>query len=102
MVLPVRGTAGEVAERIERAVRDALPGAEVAVRAGGPGHFEVRVVAEVFRGRSRVQQHQLVYRAIAPLMAGDDAPVHAIDRLETIVPEAAGQTSAPAAAGPDA
>jgi stress-induced morphogen len=33
-----------------------------------------------------VQQHQLVYRAIAELMAGDAPPVHAIDRLVTRVP----------------
>jgi stress-induced morphogen len=33
-----------------------------------------------------VQQHQLVYRAITPLMTGDAAPVHAIDRLQTKAP----------------
>jgi len=33
-----------------------------------------------------VQQHQLVYGAIAPLMAGDAPPVHAIDRLQTKAP----------------
>jgi stress-induced morphogen len=58
----------------------------VEVRAAGPGHFEVRVVAEAFRGQSRVRQHQLVYGAIAPLMTGDQAPVHAVDRLVTEVP----------------
>jgi hypothetical protein len=30
-----------------------------------------------------IESHRLVYAAIAPLMAGDAAPVHAIDRLKT-------------------
>ena len=37
-------------------------------------------------GSSRVKQQQLVYGAIAPLMRGDDAPVHAIDRMVTRTP----------------
>jgi acid stress-induced BolA-like protein IbaG/YrbA len=83
VALRILGEADGVVERIAAAIRAALPGAQVEVRAGGPGHFEVRVVSEAFRDRSRVQQHQLVYGAIAPLMAGDAPPVHAIDRLET-------------------
>jgi len=50
-----------------------------------PGHFTIVVASEAFAGRSLVQQQQLVYGAIAPLMAGDAAPVHAIDRLVTRV-----------------
>jgi stress-induced morphogen len=46
----------------------------------------VSVVAEAFRGKSMLQQHQLVYGAIAALMAGDAPPVHAIDRLQTKAP----------------
>jgi acid stress-induced BolA-like protein IbaG/YrbA len=86
VALRILGEADGVVERIETAIRAALPGARVEVRAGGPGHFEVRVVSEAFRDRSRVQQHQLVYGAIAPLMSGDAPPVHAIDRLETAAP----------------
>jgi len=84
--LRILGAQDDVAERLRAAITDALPGAAVEVRAGGAGHFELRVVAEEFRGRSRLQQHQLVYRAIAPLMAGDGAPVHAVDQLVTELP----------------
>ena len=56
------------------------------MKAGGAGHYEVSVVSEVFRDKSMVQQHQLVYRAITPLMTGAAAPVHAIDRLLTQAP----------------
>jgi len=71
---------------LHRAIAEALPGAEVAVQAAGAGHFEIKVVSETFAGRSRVAQQQAVYGAIAHLLKGDDAPVHAIDKLETLVP----------------
>lgn len=86
MALKIIGADDGVVDRMRDAIRDALPGAEVEVRAAGPGHFEVRVASEAFREVSRVRQHQLVYGAIAPLMAGDAPPVHAIDRLVTEVP----------------
>jgi acid stress-induced BolA-like protein IbaG/YrbA len=85
--LKILGAQDDGVGRMERAIREALPGAEVEVRAGGAGHFELRVVAEAFRDQSRVRQHQLVYGAIAPLLAGEAPPVHAIDRLETSVPQ---------------
>jgi stress-induced morphogen len=44
------------------------------------------VVSAAFEGKSRVQQHQLVYGAIADLMAGAQAPVHAIDKLDCRIP----------------
>ena len=44
------------------------------------------MVAGAFEGKSRVQQHQLVYGAITDLMSGTQAPVHAIDRLECATP----------------
>ena len=61
MALKIIGAEGGVAERIEAAIRGAIPDAQVQVRAGGAAHFELQVVAEAFRGKSMVQQHQLVY-----------------------------------------
>lgn len=86
MALKIIGATDGVAERIEAAIRGTLPDAQIQVKAGGAAHFEVQVVSEAFRGKSMVQQHQLVYGAIAPLMAGDAPPVHAIDRLVTKAP----------------
>jgi acid stress-induced BolA-like protein IbaG/YrbA len=71
-------------EQMREAIQEKVPGAEVEVSAAGPGHYEIRVVSDAFDGKNRVQQHQLVYGAIAHLMAGKDAPVHAIDRLECV------------------
>ena len=86
MALKIIGTADDVPARLEAAIRDALPDARIEVRAGGAAHYELRVASEAFRDKSMVQQHQLVYRAITPLMAGDAPPVHAIDRLTTQLP----------------
>ena len=56
----------EVRERIERQ----LPGARVDVvdTTGAGDHFEVRVRAAAFGGKSLVEQHQLVYGALGGLM----------------------------------
>jgi acid stress-induced BolA-like protein IbaG/YrbA len=75
-----------VARDLRRAIEEAIPGAQVEVEAAAPGHFALVVTSEAFAGKSRVAQQQLVYGAIAHLMRGDDAPVHAIDRLQTVVP----------------
>ena len=72
----------EIAGKLHEAIALAIDGARIDVAARGPGHFEITVVSELFEGKSRVQQHQLVYGAITELMSGPQAPVHAIDRLE--------------------
>lgn len=76
----------DVVRDLESAIAAALPGATVEVTAQSPGHFAIRVVSEAFANQSRVRQQQLVYGAIAHLMKGDAAPVHAVDRLQTEVP----------------
>jgi acid stress-induced BolA-like protein IbaG/YrbA len=76
----------EVAERLRSAIEAGLPGARPEVAPRGAGHFEIEVVSTVFAGLPRVKQQQLVYGAIAPLLQGEDAPVHAIDRMVTRTP----------------
>lgn len=73
-------------DELRRALATALPDAAVEVEAGSPGHFSLSVVSAAFAGLPRVRQQQKVYAAIAHLMAGDAAPVHAIDQLITRVP----------------
>ncbi|MFT5685378.1 MAG: acid stress-induced BolA-like protein IbaG/YrbA [Myxococcota bacterium] len=67
-------------DQITAAIAGALPGAEINVSGGG-GHFEIHVVSEQFTGKRLIQKHRLVLTAIKDLMAGDSAPVHAIDKL---------------------
>jgi acid stress-induced BolA-like protein IbaG/YrbA len=54
------------------------------VRVVGDGHhFEAVIVSPEFRGRSRVQRHQLVYRALGDRMR---AEIHALS-MQTHTPE---------------
>lgn len=85
MSLNVVNSPNDLCMALRGAIESALPGAQVEVAAGSPGHFQIRVVSERFAGKSMVQQQQLVYAAIAHLMKGPDAPVHAIDRMQTLV-----------------
>ena len=83
MPLPLFNSPEDVSAALRAAIVDALPDARVAVTPNSPGHFEIEVASPAFAGKSMVQQQQLVYGAIKQLMAGDGAPVHAIDRLRT-------------------
>jgi len=73
----------QVADSLRAAIEAALPGCQVQVQIGSPGHFALEVCDASFAGQSRVQQQQRVYAAIAGLISGDTAPVHAIDRMVT-------------------
>ena len=75
----------ETLSQIEDAIKRAIDDARVEVR-GESGHFEIRVVSAQFEGKNSLAKQRLVYGAIAHLMKGEDAPVHAVDRLETLVP----------------
>jgi acid stress-induced BolA-like protein IbaG/YrbA len=75
----------EVIDQLRKAIEAALPCDSLEVSGSG-GHFEIRVVSSAFAGKNTLAKQRLVFAAIAPLMKGDGAPVHAIDRLETLVP----------------
>jgi len=85
MPLPIIDSTDGLCAALREAVLAVIPDAQVTATANSPGHFELDVVSPVFAGKSMVQQQQLVYGAIKTLMAGDAAPVHAIDRLKTRV-----------------
>lgn len=73
------------AKDIERLIKDGIPDAKVTIRdlAGDGDHYAAEVVAESFRGKSRVAQHQMVYRALQGNMGG---ALHAL-ALQTSAPE---------------
>jgi len=85
MALKIRSSPSDpdaVAAQLRTVIEAALAGARAEVRASSPGHFEIEVAWDDFAGKSKLAQHQMVYRAITPLLSGDEAPVHAIDRLD--------------------
>jgi stress-induced morphogen len=79
--------AHELARSLAAAITSALPDALVDVGIGKEGHFSLIVTSSAFSGLKLLEQQRLVYSAIAPLMAGSNAPVHAIDSLKTRLPE---------------
>lgn len=72
------------AEDIQRLIEAGLPGAQVRVSGDDGQHFEALIVSADFAGKSLVQQHQLVYRALGQNMR--DAVIHAL-ALRTLTPE---------------
>ena len=72
------------AAEIEALIRAALPDAAVTITdlAGDGDHYAAHVVSAAFAGKSRVAQHQLVYRSLGGRMGGE---LHAL-QLTTAVP----------------
>ncbi|SEL74591.1 Stress-induced morphogen (activity unknown) [Bosea lupini] len=73
------------ASEIERMIKAAFPDAVVEIKdlAGDGDHYAATVVSSAFKGKSRVQQHQMVYAALQGNMGG---VLHAL-ALTTTVPQ---------------
>jgi acid stress-induced BolA-like protein IbaG/YrbA len=69
-------------EDVERYIAENLDCQHVEVTGDGQ-HFQAVIVSEAFRGKSRVQQHQLVYRALGERMREE---IHALS-MQTLTPE---------------
>jgi stress-induced morphogen len=83
MAIPAAGIVARVTARLEQLLRDAFPDArELAVedRTGGGDHFQVTVASGRFQGLSLVEQHRLVYDALAAPLA--DGTIHEL-RIKT-------------------
>jgi len=76
---------GMPANEIEALIAEAFPGAQITLvdLAGDNDHYELTIVSEHFRGKSRVAQHQMVYSALKGNMGGT---LHAL-ALKTAVPQ---------------
>jgi stress-induced morphogen len=74
------------AKDIETLIREKLPDADITIKdlAGDGDHYAAHIVSEAFRGKTRVQQHQMVYDALRGNMGG---ALHAL-ALQTAAPEA--------------
>ncbi|MGQ0675789.1 MAG: BolA family protein [Rhodospirillales bacterium] len=69
---------------IERLIRESLPDATVKIEdlRGDGDHYAAHVVSAAFKGKTRVQQHQMVYQALKGRMGGE---LHAL-ALQTSAP----------------
>ena len=75
----------EICKAIHGAILEAIPDARAEV-AGAGGHYAIRVVSATFEGKGLLDKQRLVLSAIKHLMSGENAPVHAIDELQTLTP----------------
>jgi stress-induced morphogen len=73
------------ANEIEALIKAAIPDARISIEdlAGDGDHYAATIVSESFRGKSRVQQHQLVYASLRGRMGGE---LHAL-ALQTSAPD---------------
>ena len=73
------------AAEIERMIKESLPDAVVRIDdlAGDGDHYQAEIVSAAFKGKTRVQQHQMVYQALQGKMGGD---LHAL-ALQTSAPD---------------
>ncbi|HVV84495.1 MAG TPA: BolA family protein [Kofleriaceae bacterium] len=76
---------GSVPDAIRDAIVARIPDAVVQAEGGG-GHYRIDVVSKEFAGKGLLERQRLVLSAIKHLLAGDLAPVHAVDALETRTP----------------
>lgn len=72
-------------ESIEQRLRAAFPGAKIEVTdlTGTRDHFRALVAASAFQGKTRVEQHKMVYAALGDWMNG---PIHALALTTRIEP----------------
>jgi stress-induced morphogen len=72
-------------EELRSALLSAFPNADVEIKdlTGTKDHYKARIVSPAFAGKSRIEQHRMVYAALGDAMKG---PVHAL-ALETHTPE---------------
>ena len=60
-------------QELHKMIKEALPDAEIEITdlAGDGDHYKARIVSAAFDGKSRVAQHQLVYKALKGKMGGE-------------------------------
>ena len=73
------------AQTIERLILEGIPGAEVRISdlRGDGEHYSAMIISETFRGKSKVQQHQMVYQALQGKMGTE---LHAL-AIQTSAPQ---------------
>ena len=69
-------SANEISELIKKSLPDSK--VEITDLAGDGNHYSAKIVSERFFGKSRVEQHKMVYKALKGAMDGKDGILHAL------------------------
>ena len=70
-------------EEIESLIKEALPDAEITIQdlAGDENHYSATIKSKLFTGKSKIEQHKLVYKALKGKM-GNELHALALNTLE--------------------
>lgn len=74
--------ATDLMTEIKNRIENSIPNTQAEVFSASDRHYSLTVISQCFADLPQVKQHQLVYAAIADLMKGDSAPIHAIDKMD--------------------
>ena len=68
------------AEKIKELIRKKFPQADIEIidTAGDSNHYSATIATQEFRGKSRLEQHNLVYKALEGAMDGSNGILHAL------------------------
>ena len=68
------------AEKLKKLIRKKFPHADIEIidTAGDNNHYSATIATQEFRGKSRVEQHKLVYKALEGAMDGSNGILHAL------------------------
>ena len=60
-------------QEIEQLLKEGFPDADIEIQdlAGDDNHFSAKIISSAFKGKSRVQQHQMVYSSLKGKMGTD-------------------------------
>jgi len=70
-------------EQVQARIQAAFPGDLVRLGSSDGRHFDLLVVSAQFEGKTRVEQHQLIYQSLGNAMEG---PIHALS-IQTLTPQ---------------
>ena len=70
-------------EEIKNLIKESIPDAEIAIQdlAGDENHYSATIKSKVFKGKSKVEQHKIVYKALKGKM-GNELHALALNTME--------------------
>jgi len=70
-------------EEIKTLIKEAIPDAEITIEdlAGDENHYSATITSKVFKGKSKIDQHKLIYKALKGKM-GNELHALAINTME--------------------
>ncbi len=65
-------------EEIKKLIKESMPDAEISIQdlAGDENHYSATIISKVFSGKSKIDQHKLVYKALKGKMGNE---LHALE-----------------------